>query len=236
MAVEPQRAAGLPRPPYHRNVKSRAFAGPIDRRARFGAGGVVAAVLTFALTVGLSLGVAGTVYAWDVNMISDLGDGACRTRGGRWICSPGSALFNTGLVGTGMLLVVAGTALLRLWGRALAGSVAVMGLGLVVAGIFPAGDDGTLHLAGVVLALVVPGAGLLLSGIRPETVWLGRHRALRAGLGGIALAFCAESRLPDPLLPRGAGELIIVGCLLVPLLLEAARALAARAGGPAARG
>ncbi|WP_185975626.1 DUF998 domain-containing protein [Tessaracoccus rhinocerotis] len=202
----------------------------VDRRGRLGAFGVIAAVLAFAVTAAVSLSVTGTTYAWQVNMISDLGDSSCRTRGGRWICSPGFALFNTGLIITGLLLTAAGVGVRRLWGRLLAGSLAVMGVGLVVAGVFPAGDAGALHLAGVVLALVVPGLGLLISGIRPETAWLHPHRVLRGLLGGTALVFCAENRLTHNLLPQGAGELIIVGCLLLALLFEAARILAFRPG------
>jgi hypothetical membrane protein len=203
-------------------------AGGIDRRDRLGALGVIAAIIVFAVAVAVSLGVTGAAYAWEVNMISDLGDSSCRTRGGRWICSPGFALFNAGLIVTGLLVCLAGWALSRRWGRLLAGSLAVMGVGLVVAGVFPAGDDGAIHLAGVVLALVVPGFGLLLSGIRPETPWLRPRRVPRGVLGGTALVFCAESRLPDNLLPQGAGELVIVACLVLGLLLEAGRLLSSR--------
>lgn len=208
----------------------------VDRRGRLGAVGVVAAILTFAVTVAVSLSVTGTAYAWQVNMISDLGDNACRIRGGRWICSPGFALFNTGLIITGVLLTAAGFGLRRPWGRLLAGSLVVMGVGLVVAGVFPAGDTGALHLAGVVLALVVPGFGLLLSGITPETAWLRPHRVPRGLLGGTALLFCAENRLPHNLLPQGAGELVIVGCLLIAFIVEAARILVPRSGAGARSG
>lgn len=184
------------------------------------------AFLAFMVSVAIALGNTGTAYVWQVNLISDLGDGSCHTRGGRWICSPGSALFNTGLMATGVVLTVAGACLSRLWGRLFAGSVVVMGVGLVIAGAFPAGDDGAIHLAGVILALVVPGFGLLLSGIRPASAWLHAHRVPRGVLGGVALVFCAESRLPEALVPRGAGEVIIIGSLLAALLVEAARLLA----------
>ena len=147
------------------------------------------------------------------------------------ICSPGFALFNTGLIATGVLLSAAGAGLRRRWGRLLAGSLAVMGVGLVIAGVFPAGDAGALHLAGVVLALVVPGCGLLISAIRPETAWLSRRRALRGVLAATSLVFAAENRLPHNFVPQGPGELVIVGCLLVALLVESAALLAARSGG-----
>lgn len=201
---------------------------PVDRRARVGALGVLAAVLLFAITLAFSLRSTGTLFVWAVNMISDLGDGQCGTRGGRWICSPGFALFNTGLVVTGVLLGAAGACLLGLWGRLLGGSVLIMGLGLIVAAAFPAGDAAAVHLAGVVLALVVPGLGFLLSAIRPGTAWLRVRRVPRGVLGGVALIFCAENRLPGEALAQAMGQVIIVGCLLLALLAEAARVLLAR--------
>ncbi len=206
--------------------------GRIDRRARLGALALLTAILVFAVTVAVALGTAGTTYDWRVNMLSDLGHSQCRSAAGRWICSPGFALFNAGLVVTGLLLSGGGLALGRVWGRVLAASLVVMGLGLVLAGVFPAGDHDGVHLGGVVLALVLPGMGLLLSAIRPEASWLVSHRLPRGVLGAVALVFCAESRLPIGLLPRGAGEVIIVGCLLLAIVLEAARLLAARPAQP----
>ena len=201
-------------------VRSRA-----GRRGRSGALLIVLAVLVFALTVVLTLRTADTAYVWYDNMLSDLGDSACRVRGGRWICSPNFLLFNAGVVLTGLLLAAAGACLTEWWGRVLAGSLVVMGAGLVITGVFPAGDLGGLHLTGVVLALVVPGLGFLLSGIRPGTPWLRSYRVPRAVLATVALVFSAVSRLPGEVVPRGAGELVIVGALLLALLIEAARLL-----------
>ena len=226
---------GGPGPGGARAVPSAsALDGGVDRRARLAAVALLAAILVFAVTMAVALGTPGTGYDWRVNMISDLGHTQCRSLPGRWICSPGFALFNSGLILTGMLLGGAGLALGRVWGRLLAASLVVMGFGLVLAGVFPAGDHDAVHLAGVVLALVVPGMGLLLSSIRPETTWLGSGRPARGLLGAVALVLCAESRLPVGLLPRGAGELIIVGCLLAAIVVEAARLLAATPGRPGA--
>lgn len=205
----------------------------VRRRGRLGALLIVVAVLVFALTVVMTLGTADTAYVWYDNMISDLGDSACRVRGGRWICSPNFLLFNAGVALTGLLLAAAGACLTARWGKLLAGSLMVMGVGLVITGAFPAGDLAGLHLTGVVLALVVPGLGFLLSGIRPETPWLRNYRVPRAVLATVALVFAAVSRLPGATVPRGAGELVIVGALLLALLIEAARLLAA--GSPEAR-
>ncbi len=200
------------------------------RRARLGAWGVVAAATAFVGSVVFAVGVSGAAYVWHVNMLSDLGDSACRIRAGRWICSPGFALFNAGIVGTGLLLAAAGVCLVRPWGRVLAGSVVFMGVGLVAAGVFPAGDDGRAHLAAVALALVAPGLGLLRSGIHPETAWLAVGRVPRVVFATVALVLCAESRLPWRLVPRGVGEILIVGCLLFALLLEATRLIVRRGG------
>jgi len=186
---------------------------------------VLAAVLLFALTVGVTLSAGQTAYVWRENMISDLGDDACRLRGGRWICSPHHALFNAGVSFTGVLLAAAGACLTAQWGRVLAGGVVVMGSGLVATGVFPAGRSPGLHLMAVVLALVVPALGFLASGIRPGTPWLERRRGARVVLASTALVFAAVSRLPNGTVPRGAGELVIVGALLLALLLEAGRLL-----------
>lgn len=203
--------------------------------ARLGAWGILAAVVVFGLSVTVALSHPDTAYVWHLNMISDLGDTQCRARGGRWICSPGYRLFNAGLVATGILLGLAGALLIRRWGRVLGGGVIVMGVGIFVAGIFPAGETAELHLAGVVLGLVTPGIGLLLSGIRPENAWLTRWRATRVILGSGALLFSAESRLPNPLLPQGASEWLIVVCLLLGLTLEALRVLVASRAHPVSR-
>lgn len=195
----------------------------VDLRARLGAVLVLAAVGIFVTVFTLSVRTPGTAYVWHLNMISDLGDRSCHVRDARWICSPGHALFNAGLILTGALLAVAGSLLLRFWGRVLAGGVGVMGVGLVVAGLFTATDHGAIHLVGVVLALVAPGLGLLWSAARPETAWLDSHRVGRGLLAGAALLLAAESRLPDAVLPRGAGELGIVLCLVGALVVEAVR-------------
>ncbi|RLZ02574.1 hypothetical protein CWC38_10400 [Kocuria tytonicola] len=189
--------------------------------ARLGALLVVAAVLVVALTAVLTLSTPGTAYVWYENMISDLGDGECRVRGGRWICSPGHRVFNTGIALAGVLLLAAGACLWGRWGRVLAGGVVVMGAGLVATGVFPAGNRAGLHLAAVVLALVVPALGFLASGIRPGTPWLRRRRGARVVLASTALLFAAVSRLPGGVVPAGAGELVIVGAMLLALLLEA---------------
>lgn len=213
----------------------------VDTRARLGGVAVLVAVGTFLVAFAVSVGTSGTAYVWHLNMISDLGDPSCHVRDSRWICSPAHVLFNTGLVLTGAMLAAAGMLLLRLWGRVLAGSVVVMGAGLAVAGIFTATEHAALHLVGVVLALVAPGLGLLWSAIRPGTAWLDFFRVLRGLLAGVALLLAAESRLPDPVIPRGAGELGMVLCLVTALVVQAVRLLvpgatSRSAGGTAATG
>ncbi|WP_158640871.1 DUF998 domain-containing protein [Serinicoccus profundi] len=201
-----------------------------NRRAALGAAGVLSAVLLFAVTMAAALHTSGTTFVWSVNMISDLGDGACRSRDGRWICSPGAAAFNVGLLLTGVLLGAAALFLTARWGRWLSGSVAVMGLGLVIAAVFPAGDTGALHLTGVILALVVPAGGLLLSAVRPETAWLERGRLPRGALAAVALVFCAENRVPPALVQEGTGQIIIVCCLLLALVVESVQVLVRSSG------
>lgn len=195
---------------------------------RLGGLGIVLAVVAFAVTVWLSLRTEGTTFVWSVNMLSDLGDGECRERGGRWICSPGHALFNVGVVVTGALLAGSAWLVRRPWGRLLSTSLAVMGAGLIVAAVFDAGRYPVPHLAGVVLALVVPSAGLMVSGFRPMTRWLVPSRVPRAVLGLLALILCAENRLPNDVISPGNGQAAIVALLLAGLLWEAIRLLATR--------
>lgn len=217
----PDRPGVVPSPP----------SGDVDRRARLGGLAVLLAVGTFVTVFVLSVNASGTAYVWHLNMISDLGDRSCHVRDHRWICSPGHGLFNTGLVLTGSLLAAAGGLLQHLWGRVLAGSVVAMGVGLGVAGVFTATDHAALHLVGVVMAIVVPGLGLLWSAIRPGTAWLDSYRVVRGLLAGVALLLAAESRLPDPVIPRGAGELVMVLCLVAALVVEVVR-LWSRGGRP----
>jgi hypothetical membrane protein len=194
-------------------------------RARLGALGVMVAVMVFVTVFVVAVAQTNTTYLWPTNMISDLGDGECGVRGGRWICSPGHTWFNAGVIVTGGVLALSGLALARLWGSVLAGGLVAMGAGLVVSGVFPAGNAATLHLVGVILALLPLGFGLLLSGVRPQVAWLERRRVLRGTCGGVALLLCAESRLPQAVIPAGAGEVAIVACLLVALVGEAGRVL-----------
>lgn len=199
----------------------------VGRRSWLGALLIILAMLSFTLTVATSLATSDTAYVWHDNMISDLGDSSCRVRDGRWICSPNYAVFNAGVILTGLLLAGAGVCLGLRWGRVLAASLVVMGFGLILTGAFPAGENGSLHLAGVVLALVVPGTGLILSGMRPGTPWLQSYRIPRVVLGSLALLFAAQSRLPGGLVPRSVEELSIIGALWLALLFEAVRLLAA---------
>lgn len=195
-------------------------------RDRVGALLVLGAVLVFTVTTVVTLSTSETAYVWYTNMLSDLGDGACRVRGGRWICSPNHLVFNTGIAVSGVLLATAGACLVPRWGRVAAGGVVVMGVGLVATGVFPAGTRAGLHLTAVVLALVVPALGFLASGIRPGTPWLHRRRTARVVLASTALVSAAVSRAPGEGVPRGAAELVIVAALLLVLLLEAGCLLA----------
>ena len=202
----------------------------VPLRTRLGGAGLALAIAVFVVVFVVSVRQPGTAYVWPHSMISDLGDPTCGVRGGRWICAPGHAWFNAGLIATGSLLVASALALAPVWGRILSGGVVLMGVGLVVAGVFPAGDTGALHLAGVVLVMVPPGLGLMVSGIRPEVAWLRTHRVPRGLLGGLALVLAAESRLPGAVVPAGAGEVAMVGCLLVALVGESARLLTGARG------
>lgn len=164
----------------------------------------------------------GASYAWQHNMLSDLGDATCQTWDGRWNCSPRYAWFNASWIVAGVLLVLAAVLLRRRWGVVLAVGVGGAGLGLVLLGAYPSDGWHDLHMAGAVLALPGPGLGLLFSAIRPRGVRTVSPRHLRGALSAVGLAACLAHLLPpSDLAPRGAAEVVTLAALVVFLAVEA---------------
>ncbi|HEY5196725.1 MAG TPA: DUF998 domain-containing protein [Solirubrobacteraceae bacterium] len=111
-------------------------------------------------------------YSWSANLISDLGNTACRRYDGRPVCSPLHVLMNASFVVLG-LTMLAGAILIS---RALAGDrtsraafacLGVAGVGTVVVGLFPENAIAGLHQAGAALPFVLGNLGVLLLGISP---------------------------------------------------------------------
>ncbi len=106
-------------------------------------------------------------YSWRLNTISDLGNTACDTYGGRYVCSPWHALMNISLVvlGTTMLL---GSLLIYQQFRGNRGSLigfscmAISGLGSLMVGLFPENSIAILHVVGAALSFFVGNVGLVV--------------------------------------------------------------------------
>lgn len=106
----------------------------------------------------------GGLYSLQFNLISDLGMTTCAPVDDaflpRYVCSPGHLWFNLGTIAAGVLLVVGGALLRRLFGCALAVSgVALIVVGAVpvdrVAGVHDAAAIGQAVLTWVAMVLVV---------------------------------------------------------------------------------
>lgn len=163
-------------------------------------------------------------YAWTANMVSDLGRVTCVTWDDLWVCSPRHALFNIVLVASGVIVAGVATVVRRHWGAPLTVAMLGLGAGLVVLGAIPSDVARGLHMAGAVLALPVPGAGLLVSGMRPDRPWLVPYRRLRAWFGGVCLVVSAGHLLPQHVpFPRGPAEYVGLLAVMVFVLIEGIR-------------
>lgn len=165
----------------------------------------------------------GATFVWGTNMISDLGDGSCRTWNERWVCSPGWLVFNMGCIVAGSATSTAAWTLRDGWGRRLAGGVAVLGLGLILLGVTPNNLNHPLHMMAAVVALPVPALGLLITGIRPRTHAEQRGRWPRVILTSGCLVLCAEHLVPGgEVIAYGHAEMMAVLLLLLALACDIA--------------
>ncbi len=207
--------------------------GRTGRRVRRSAGGardrargiaLLAVVLVVVIAWLATVSHPGASYAPLANMVSDLGRVTCVTWDDRPICSPRHPVFNTAFVGCGVVVALVAVSVRRRWGTPLTLAITGLGLGLILLGAFPSDVAKPPHLAGAVLALPVPGAGLLSSGARPDRPWLLPYRRLRAWLGAVCLAVSAGHLLPaDVPFPRGPAEYVGIVAILVFLVVEGVR-------------
>lgn len=168
----------------------------------------------------------GVSYSWSRHMVSELGAVGCRMAPGGWICSPCHAVFNAALVCCGGFVTAACALMAGRWGLLLTTSTAVLGVALVVLGLFPPDAHPSMHMVAAVLALPIPSLGLLLSAVHPATPWLDQLRGLRGLLGATSLTLCLAHVAPGVVsLPRGMAETFSIAALLGFLTAEAARCL-----------
>lgn len=176
---------------------------------------LIACVAVVTLSLAVALTAPGVFYDGQHSMISDLGHRRCATWGDRWVCSPRSRWFNSGLVITGCLLLPAVIGLRRSRPALMTVAGGSLGVGLVWLGLVPADRHPGWHLVAAVLALPVPGACLFLAGLAGP-----RRSPGRLWAGAVILLVCANHLLPEggTVLPRGTSELtavvLLAGCVL----------------------
>jgi len=120
-----------------------------------------------------------THYSFFNNTISDLGNTACSSYGGHYVCSPLHAWMNASFIVLGVTMA-AGSALiyhefkprkLRALGFTL---MAASGVGTSLVGLFPENTISSLHILGATLPFVFGNISLIVLGL-----WLEMPRSLR---------------------------------------------------------
>lgn len=129
-------------------------------------------------------------YSLRRDTISDLGNTACGTFNGRYVCSPLHALMNASFIALGVTMIAGSVLTLHHVGANRArrlGFVAtgIGGLGVVVVGVFPENSVPTVHGLGAALPFVIGNLGVIVLGVS-----LAMPRVLRVTtltLGSVAL-------------------------------------------------
>ncbi len=106
-------------------------------------------------------------YSLSRNTISDLGNTACRTWNGRYVCSPLHSLMNASFVVLGITMILGSVFISRYFanGRvAEAGfaAMAISGVGVIMVGFFPENSESTLHELGAAIPFVLGNASLII--------------------------------------------------------------------------
>jgi hypothetical membrane protein len=106
-------------------------------------------------------------YSLSRDTISDLGNTACGTWDGRYVCSPLHTLMDASFVVLGMTMALGSVLISRYFttGRAAAAGFAAMaisGVGVVMVGLFPENAAPTLHELGAAIPFVLGNASLVI--------------------------------------------------------------------------
>ena len=118
-------------------------------------------------------------YAWKtpfslrLNTISDLGNTACGTYGGRYVCSPLSGWMNASFIVLGIFMIAGSGLIYHEFRRTRASklgfnAMALAGLGTIVVGLFPENTIGALHFSGALLPFLIGNLGLIILGLSLE--------------------------------------------------------------------
>jgi hypothetical membrane protein len=168
-------------------------------------------------------------YSISRNTISDLGNTACGTWNGRYVCSPLHNLMNGSFIVLGITMLLGSVLISRRHGKgrmATAGFTAMglSGLGVVMVGIFPENSIPALHGLGSALPFTLGNAALIAMAISLAMPLLLRLCVSLSGVAAlVALAAYASSHYLG--LGEGGTErvvaypqticLAVIGCYLI---------------------
>jgi hypothetical membrane protein len=112
-------------------------------------------------------------YSVSRDTISDLGNTACGTWNGRYVCSPLHGLMNGSFTALGVTMILGSALTFRYFARGRAAAtgfvaLAVSGLGVVMVGLFPENSVPVLHGLGAAIPFVVGNAALVVLGLWRE--------------------------------------------------------------------
>ncbi|MDQ2814122.1 MAG: DUF998 domain-containing protein [Actinomycetota bacterium] len=161
--------------------------------------------------------------------ISDLGNSACGTWNGRYVCSPWHDLMNGSFIVLGITMLLGSVLIFRRYGKgrlATAGFTAMglSGLGVVMVGIFPENSIPALHGLGSALPFTLGNAALIALAISLAMPLLLR---LYVSLCGVAALLALAAYASGHYLGLGEGGmervvaypqticLAVIGCYLI---------------------
>ena len=163
----------------------RPFPARVNRAIIFGAA-CWALSIVFFVDQAIVQAASAAPYSVTTNLISDLGNSACKPD----ICSPLHAFMNATFVVVGVLHVLGAITTFRAWPRPRVSTLGiwllvVAGDGLIVAGLAPENLNAAAHTTGALIGLISLNLAMILLGLAVVgTVrWLG-VMALVAGIAG----------------------------------------------------
>jgi hypothetical membrane protein len=112
-------------------------------------------------------------YSVSRDTISDLGNTACGTWNGHYVCSPLHGLMNGSFIMLGITMTLGSALIFRHFASGTAaaaglGAMAVSGLGVVMVGLFPENSVPVLHGLGAAAPFVLGNVSLVLLGLALE--------------------------------------------------------------------
>lgn len=185
-------------------------------------------------------------YSLSRDTISDLGNTACGTWNGRYVCSPLHSLMNASFVTLGITMILGSVLISRYFATgptSVAGfaAMAIAGVGVIMVGFFPENSAPTLHELGAAIPFALGNASLIILALSFEVPAVLRAYFFLSGmvalLGLVAFASRHYLGLGEGGLERVVAYpqticLIAIGCYMTASssALARPRAISTRAG------